>query len=57
MTAKIATGGMLPEGADAVVMIEHAQTIDEKMIEVMKPAAPGENVIQAGEDVKKALSY
>ncbi|MCG2708950.1 MAG: molybdopterin molybdotransferase MoeA [Thermodesulfovibrionales bacterium] len=53
MTAKIATGGMLPEGADAVVMIEHAQTIDEKMVEVMKPAAPGENVIQAGEDVKK----
>ena len=34
-------------------MIEHAQTIDEKMIEVMKPAAPGENVIQAGEDIKK----
>ena len=51
--AKIATGGMLPQGADAVVMIEHVQQIDEKMIEVMKPVAPGENVIQAGEDVKK----
>lgn len=58
--AKIATGGMLPKGADAVVMIEHVQQVvatrnraDEKMIEVMKPAAPGENVIQAGEDVRK----
>ncbi|KAF0146353.1 MAG: molybdopterin molybdotransferase [Nitrospirae bacterium] len=51
--AKIATGGMLPKGADAVVMIEHVQQADKKMIEVMKPAAPGENVIQAGEDVRK----
>src|SRR4030065_1209350 len=51
--AKIATGGMLPKGADAVVMFEHTQLIDAGMIEVMKPVAPGENVIQAGEDVKK----
>lgn len=51
--AKIATGGMLPKGADAVVMIEHVQQVDKNMIEVMKPAAPGENVIQAGEDVRK----
>lgn len=58
--ARIATGGMLPKGADSVVMIEHVQQADEKslrpetgMIEVMKPAAPGENVIQAGEDVRK----
>ncbi|MFA4829266.1 MAG: gephyrin-like molybdotransferase Glp [Thermodesulfovibrionales bacterium] len=58
--AKIATGGMLPKGADAVMMIEHVQQVDKKslrleteMIEVMKPAAPGENVIQAGEDVRK----
>lgn len=51
--AKIATGGMLPRGADAVVMFEHTQHVDAEMIEVMKPVAPGENVIQAGEDVKK----
>ncbi|MGQ9570302.1 MAG: molybdopterin molybdotransferase MoeA [Thermodesulfovibrionales bacterium] len=51
--AKIPTGGMLPKGADAVVMLEHTQQIDEGMIEVLKPVAPGENVIQAGEDVKK----
>lgn len=51
--AKIATGGMLPDGADAVVMFEHTQHIDEKMIEVVKPVSPGENVIHAGEDAKK----
>lgn len=51
--ARIATGGMLPEGADAVVMLEHAQQLDEKMIEVVKPVSPGENVIQAGEDARK----
>jgi len=50
---KIATGGMLPDGADAVVMLEHASPVDEKMIEVSRPAAPGENVIRAGEDIRK----
>ncbi len=50
--AKIATGGMLPEGADAVVMFEHVQIVNEKLIEVLKPVAPGENTIQIGEDCK-----
>ncbi len=51
--SKIPTGGMLPDGADAVVMFEHVQSVDDGTIEVMKPVAPGENVIQAGEDVRK----
>jgi molybdopterin molybdotransferase len=51
--AKIATGGMLPEGADAVIMFEHSQQIDNHSIEAVKPVAPSENVIQAGEDAKK----
>lgn len=51
--AKISTGGMLPKGADSVVMLEHTQIIDEKTIEVLKPVSPQENVIQIGEDVKK----
>ncbi len=50
---KIPTGGMLPEGSDAVVMYEHAQAVDEKMIEVLRPVVPAENVIQAGEDVRR----
>jgi molybdopterin molybdotransferase len=51
--ARIPTGGMLPAGADAVVMIEHAQIASDSLIEVLKPAAYGENVIQHDEDIKK----
>ncbi len=47
----IHTGGMLPASADAVVMIEHSQASGAAEIEVLRAAAPGENVIQAGEDV------
>ncbi|MBS0013885.1 MAG: molybdopterin molybdotransferase MoeA [Desulfobacterales bacterium] len=49
--AAIATGGMLPEGADAVVMIEHAARLDETALEVYKSVAPGANVVAADEDV------
>jgi molybdopterin molybdotransferase len=51
--AKIPTGGMLPRGGDAVVMLEYAQCADEGLMEVFKPVAPAENVIFAGEDVRK----
>lgn len=49
--AKIATGGMLPEGADAVLMFEHATAVDRTILEAQRSLAPGENVIQRGEDV------
>ncbi len=51
--AVIPTGGMLPEGADAVVMYEHTNTAGDGMIEVMRAVAPNENVILRGEDVRK----
>jgi molybdopterin molybdotransferase len=73
----IHTGGMVPEGANAVVMLEHTQvtlgehspetssataaragsvapgahSIEATEIEVLRPVAVGENVIQVGEDV------
>ncbi|MFA5354638.1 MAG: gephyrin-like molybdotransferase Glp [Thermodesulfovibrionales bacterium] len=50
--AKIPTGGMLPQGADAVVMLEHCQEVSETMVEVMRSVAPGENVIRKGEDIR-----
>ncbi len=46
------TGGMLANSADAVVMVENTQQIDATSIEVLRPVAPGENVIQVGEDVR-----
>ncbi len=48
---RIATGGMLPDGADSVVMIEHTEALDESTIEVYKSVAPGQHVIQRGEDI------
>lgn len=50
---KIATGGALPEGADAVVMFEQTQPVDERTIEVVKAVAPEENVSKTGDDMKK----
>lgn len=50
---QISTGGMLPEEANAVVMVEHTQVIDERTIQVFRAVAPGENVIQRGEDLKR----
>jgi molybdopterin molybdotransferase len=47
----IPTGGMLPAGADAVVMIEHTQEAAPGTVEVVRPAAPGENVVRSDEDV------
>ncbi len=51
--ALIHTGGMLAVGADAVVMVENTRGVDASMIEVVRPAAKGENVIQVGEDMAK----
>ncbi|MDE3075144.1 MAG: molybdopterin molybdotransferase MoeA [Chloroflexota bacterium] len=52
-TAIAYTGGMLARGADAVVMVEHTQQVDAGTIEVVRPAAPGENCVQVGEDIRR----
>lgn len=52
-TAEIYTGAMLPPGADAVVMVERTQRLDDQQIEVLGPVAPGENLVQIGEDVAR----
>ncbi|HEX5808533.1 MAG TPA: gephyrin-like molybdotransferase Glp [Anaerolineales bacterium] len=49
--ALIHTGGMLPEGADAVVMLEYTQSAQTNELEIMRAVADGENVIRVGEDV------
>lgn len=50
---KIATGGALPPGADAVVMFEQTQQVDDRTIEVVKAVAPQENVSAVGEDMRR----
>jgi molybdopterin molybdotransferase len=49
----IATGGILPPGTNAVVMLEHTIKVDEQMTEIIKPVAVGDNIINAGDDVRK----
>ncbi len=51
--AIVHTGGMLPDSADAVVMLENTQPVEDGGIEVFQPVAPGENVIQVGEDIRQ----
>ena len=50
----IATGAMLPRGADAVVMVEHTEvSSDGRQLEIMRAAVPGDNVSYAGTDIAK----
>ncbi|ELZ40311.1 molybdenum cofactor synthesis protein [Halorubrum californiense DSM 19288] len=48
--ARVHTGSAVPEGADAVVMIEQVETVGDE-VEVFDAVATGENVGEAGEDV------
>lgn len=52
--ALVHTGGNVPEGADAVIMIEQTNPLDVNTtkIQTQTRLAPGDNVIQAGEDVQ-----
>ena len=50
---RIATGGMVPNGADSVVMVEHTQSLDAHTVEVFKSAAPLQHVMEVGEDIRK----
>ncbi|MDQ2917905.1 MAG: molybdopterin biosynthesis protein [Pseudomonadota bacterium] len=52
----IATGGMLPRGADAVLMVEHsehADSADGSSLEIRRPVTSGENVSYAGTDIAR----
>jgi len=50
---RIPTGGMLPEGADAVVMFEHTIPVDDRLVEVVKGVGAGSNIIGPGEDIAR----
>ena len=50
---RISTGGMLPEGTDSVVMIEHTEMLDDTTIEIYRSVAPGQHVVEVGEDFRR----
>jgi molybdopterin molybdotransferase len=47
----IATGGFVPDGADAVVMVEQTRTAGDGAVEILRAVDPGANVVQRGEDL------
>ncbi len=49
--AWIPTGGMLPPGSNAAVMVEYCEKLGDDTILVSRPVAPGENVMYQGEDI------
>jgi putative molybdopterin biosynthesis protein len=50
----IATGGMLPRGADAVLMVEHSEEIEAgRRMEIRRALTEGENVSYAGTDIAR----
>lgn len=49
----IATGGPVPRGADAIVMVEHTQPAGNRAIEVRRAASPGQFVSYAGSDIAR----
>ncbi|MBE3572067.1 MAG: molybdopterin molybdotransferase MoeA [Moorella humiferrea] len=48
----VATGSMIPEGADAVVMVENTEIISGDRIAVFKPVAPGQDLVRRGADAR-----
>jgi molybdopterin molybdotransferase len=55
---RISTGGMLPPGADAVVMIEHTEEVAARsgsppMVEVHRGVSPWQHVVRVGDDVRR----
>ena len=49
-TARIFTGGMLPEGADCVVMVEYSRPAGGNLVELVRTQAPGDHVLEHDED-------
>lgn len=51
--AWVPTGGMLPPGTDAVVMVEHTEILGGDTVIVNQPVGPYDNVIRVGEDARR----
>ncbi len=50
--ARMPTGGMLPEGADGVVMVEYTEELDQTSVAIGRSVAPLENVVKQGDDFR-----
>ncbi len=50
---RIATGGMVPRGADAVVMVEYTDEVGDGTVEIHRGASPWQHVLRVGEDIAR----
>ena len=50
---RVSTGSMMPEGADAVVMVEYTDFLDDETVEMVRSVAPGDHVVGKTEDLRK----
>jgi molybdopterin molybdotransferase len=49
----VPTGGMMPKGTDAMVMIEYAERFGDGTVAVYNPSAPGQHIIFRGDDIRQ----
>lgn len=49
----VPTGGMVPEGADSMVMIEYTEKFSNEEIAVLKQSLPQQHIVKIGDDVQK----
>jgi len=55
--SRIMTGAAIPQGADAVVMVEATQELESgRRVRLLEPAAPGQHVRRRGEDLRKGAA-
>jgi len=52
-SARIFTGGIVPPGADSVIMQENTTRIDKDTVHILEPAIVGRHIRRAGEDVTR----
>jgi molybdopterin molybdotransferase len=50
---RIMTGAPMPDGADAVVMVERTRVLDDKQVHLEEPARAGQNVLARGEEMRR----
>ena len=55
--AAVPTGGQLPDGADAMVMVEYTEDYGDGTVGILKPVAPGANRIYRGDDVRAGEAF
>jgi len=53
--AAIVTGGQMPQGANAVVMVEYSELREDGIVELSDEVHPAENVARVGEDVRRGM--